>query len=1093
MSPSLFISPLSSSSFEVNLLELALKGAPPGWSQIACERIDQYKTRVALREKAETFVRLVRLFSDDSALDAFTAKIVELVSMEENKQQPLRMLKEEDDGALSALTDLTESRSKWMNALSRANRLGDFVTEPEIALKLESYEAFKAQCYECTEEANERAALDCLDTVWSRLSGVFSMHSRIASRSSTVEQSVDGQRLLQLVLQVDSGDSVDRLATAISDANNFKSLLDEICLRSFGDSADMAKTRVRDIVITGTYDVDKDGELTCRIEVPDGEEIVHDFEALARLESELILLVSEQGGQGDEVRLYPKRHEAVPVPVMALKQFHVETLGTLRVYAEAKRELAAAGCPVIQDRPDQWRFSVSDVDLWSQCCKENSTVALQIIRESLVEIVSATTKIRQRTEEWKCHVEEQRLQSYALNFYTMQQIQHIFKDLKNHASPLSPRCERLLAMACHHNTDAATPIIVAMQRDMKEANKNMERDEHMLECVSNVAQVIFERALTQPFAWDEAELSTDVLSPGKVSVLPLPTSRKAQLSCLDLFRRVQGHPTGEFALICQGNTSEEEVRIFLYRAFLSINVYSSRAVYAILHAEKLSAQVQSAAVECIQNFEKEFTSAIVIFCQTCQEDMRESVLLAAFPSDSSFQPADRLSTPDLELFLPRAAIARASVVEDRLLNTMTPSGNGKTTMILREASDNGLLVDTIALHGQHTEHSICQLLRSQNVLVENLKSDLAAMGCTDFIPGQLDGLLIKNEWNVERAVGDFFSTGCEAGLDDLCVGKLLHFDLGSDFDCDEWSSIVFKLLLQKRLTDNDGDVHFLHSDRDFVRFEVAEGAVDGMESRAFNSCRDFEMYGMIPRVTTVSPDMILEGLEGDIDCSSFETMWQSNNAQFAAKWIKKMSEVKAQNDEDAADVEISTWMKTLVEGENLSPADSLGTLIQFCRDAEVEYVTWKHLNTLITFLSGPPSKQTATGELHKLVGNPFIVYGEDPGFTRCVANLILKSAATNINTLKLRVDTLVDPQSNDLAALNMTSDRPWEASDRPWLLFNSDGTSMCFLGFKIDPQGRLLNAGGQPGERIMSATTYAFLRSTDNHNGDFKIIVDDVK
>ncbi len=82
---------------------------------------------------------------------------------------------------------------------------------------------------------------------------------------------------------------------------------------------------------------------------------------------------------------------------------------------------------------------------------------------------------------------------------------------------------------------------------------------------------------------------------------------------------------------------------------------------------------------------------------------------------------------------------------------------------------------------------------------------------------------------------------------------------------------------------------------------------------------------------------------------------------------------------------------------------------------------------------------------------------------------------------------MMDSQSCDLAALNMKSDHPWEASNRPWVLFNADRTSMCFLGFKIDPNGHLLNDGGQPGERVMSSSTYAFLREQDA-----SLIVDDI-
>ncbi len=67
-----------------------------------------------------------------------------------------------------------------------------------------------------------------------------------------------------------------------------------------------------------------------------------------------------------------------------------------------------------------------------------------------------------------------------------------------------------------------------------------------------------------------------------------------------------------------------------------------------------------------------------------------------------------------------------------------------------------------------------------------------------------------------------------------------------------------------------------------------------------------------------------------------------------------MSEVERWNDPQAADVEISNWMKLLPDTDlvDLRPSESLGVLIQFCRNAsDVEHVTWKHLHTLITFLA----------------------------------------------------------------------------------------------------------------------------------------------
>ncbi len=234
---------------------------------------------------------------------------------------------------------------------------------------------------------------------------------------------------------MDPEDGSDRLATAIFDANRCKALLDDICLRSFGDIADMAKTRVRDIVVAGFYHVDQSGTMTCRIRVPYGEEdVVHDVDALARLESELVLLVSEQGGgQDDELRLYPKRQDAssMPVPVFALKQFHVETFGTLRMFSEARQELARAGYPMGGRRrryrttttPSSvpWHFSDAERELWSDCCRQ-STWSLQVIRNSLQSVVEETATIRERNHQWKRYVATQRLQAYALNFYTMEQV-----------------------------------------------------------------------------------------------------------------------------------------------------------------------------------------------------------------------------------------------------------------------------------------------------------------------------------------------------------------------------------------------------------------------------------------------------------------------------------------------------------------------------------------------------------------------------------------------------------------------------------------------------------------------------------------------
>jgi hypothetical protein len=108
-----------------------------------------------------------------------------------------------------------------------------------------------------------------------------------------------------------------------------------------------------------------------------------------------------------------------------------------------------------------------------------------------------------------------------------------------------------------------------------------------------------------------------------------------------------------------------------------------------------------------------FSSAIVFFCQTSPDDTRKNDLLAAFPSNSPFQPTTDIFAPtELQAFLPGGIIERACVVEDQLPTVMSPSGNGKTTMILQEARDNGLLVNTIALHGQHNEHSICEVILS---------------------------------------------------------------------------------------------------------------------------------------------------------------------------------------------------------------------------------------------------------------------------------------------------------------------------------------------------------------------------------------------
>ncbi len=50
---------------------------------------------------------------------------------------------------------------------------------------------------------------------------------------------------------------------------------------------------------------------------------------------------------------------------------------------------------------------------------------------------------------------------------------------------------------------------------------------------------------------------------------------------------------------------------------------------------------------------------------------------------------------------------------------------------------------------------------------------------------------------MEQALDVFFSSGGQISSNRACRGTVLHFDLGSDFDCDDWSSVVFKLLLQR--------------------------------------------------------------------------------------------------------------------------------------------------------------------------------------------------------------------------------------------------------------------------------------------------------
>ena len=103
----------------------------------------------------------------------------------------------------------------------------------------------------------------------------------------------------------------------------------------------------------------------------------------------------------------------------------------------------------------------------------------------------------------------------------------------------------------------------------------------MLLCVSTAVQVVFEHfnSHTQqpPFAWnDESVLSTHVICPGQINVVTLSTAQSVQRACLDLFRRVKGHPDREFVLVCQASTTEEEVLLFLYRDVRSSTVYSMR-------------------------------------------------------------------------------------------------------------------------------------------------------------------------------------------------------------------------------------------------------------------------------------------------------------------------------------------------------------------------------------------------------------------------------------------------------------------------------------------------------------------------------------
>ncbi|XP_039082113.1 E3 ubiquitin-protein ligase RNF213 isoform X2 [Hyaena hyaena] len=467
-------------------------------------------------------------------------------------------------------------------------------------------------------------------------------------------------------------------------------------------------------------------------------------------------------------------------------------------------------------------------------------------------------------------------------------------------------------------------------------------------------------------------------------------------------------PTFDEVLLCTPGTTFEEVALLLRRCLTPGS--RGQGVYSLLYADLLSYEVASQAEVlflslCSQPHRADFQ--LVMVCDSAREHCH---LPSAF-SQHKVPVTPQAPLQDIQAYLaqhfqvPPDIRSAADVFRDRMCVGIVASeraGVGKSLYVER-------------LHSKLT-----MKLRGEKVPLKVIR----------LIDPQVD------ENQVLRSLLPFLKARYQTRP------MIFHLDVTSSVQTGLWV-FIFKLLVLQYLMDINGKV-WLRNPSHLYIIEILERtpALPKMPCKRSMHGPQFNFLDIFPKVTCRPPkeviDMELNREESSTDPGMDQRVFQSETFQRPYQYLKRFHEKE--------NLDSFLYQEGCVEG---TPEECLQYFLIYCG---VINPSWSELRNFAGFLNYQLRDCEAS-----LFCNPTITGDTLRGFKNFVVTFMI-FMARDFATPTLHTSdqspgryavTMDGVREEDLAPFTLR--KKWESEPHPYVFFNSDHTSMTFIGFHIQP------------------------------------------
>uniref|UniRef100_A0A673VDP0 Ring finger protein 213 n=1 Tax=Suricata suricatta TaxID=37032 RepID=A0A673VDP0_SURSU len=467
-------------------------------------------------------------------------------------------------------------------------------------------------------------------------------------------------------------------------------------------------------------------------------------------------------------------------------------------------------------------------------------------------------------------------------------------------------------------------------------------------------------------------------------------------------------PTFDEVLLCTPGTTFEEVALLLRRCLTPGS--RGRGVYSLLYADLLSYEVASQAEAlflslCSRPHREDFQ--LVVVCDSAREHCH---LPAAF-SQHKVPVMPQAPLQDVQAYLaqhfrvPAHVRSAADVFRDRMcvgVVTSERAGVGKSLYVERLHSKL-----TMKLRGETVPLKVIRLIDPQ--------VDENQVLCS-LLP------FLKARYQTRPMI--------------------FHFDVTSSVRSGIWA-FIFKLLVLQYLMDVNGKV-WLRNPTHLYIIEILERtpALPKKPSRRSTHGPQFNFLDIFPKVTCRPPkeviDMELNSEECSRDPGMDQKVFQSETFQRPYQYLKRFHEKE--------NLDSFLYQQGCVEG---TPEECLQYFLIYCG---VINPSWSELWNFAGFLNYQLRDCEAS-----LFCNAGITGDTLRGFKNFVVTFMI-FMARDFATPTLHTSdqspgrwavTMDGVREEDLAPFTLR--KKWESEPHPYVFFNSDHTSMTFIGFHIQP------------------------------------------